>query len=460
MAGETTQFVPVSGRARLDVLDVMRGIAILGILYMNIPFMGSNVVAWLHDFRRLSWSASDQVTWAAIRIVWDGTQRGLFELLFGAGILIFTAKAMKPDDPVAVADLYYRRNLLLVLFGLIDIFVIAWVGDILLVYGLSALLLFPFRKAGAKVLLAMGLAFALLSAVGWPGGGGVIGYHERVERIHRIEALQEKKARGLALSPEDRKALEKWQEKVDAHDLSRPPSRELQGAIDAEKKARDGWPHEYVLASWSNWNKVFGDGNGTFFGVLEAVSGMCLGMALFKWGVMQGGRSMGFYAIGAVLAYGVGCGLRAWDVVQIYRFTPWPPPGTISGEFARLMVTAGHVCLINLAMKTAPGRALLAPFRAAGRMAFSIYILTSIVTLWFVFAPWGLGLWGRLGWTELAVAATVIDAGMLVLANLWLRYFVSGPLEWCWRSLTYWKRQPFVRRQASDMHLPPAALPA
>lgn len=430
------------------MLDVLRGVAILGILFMNIPFMGTNVSSWMGDVRRLSWSAADQVAWATIAIVWEGTQRGMFEFLFGAGILVFTARAMRPEDPVAVADLYYRRNLLLVAFGIIDIFLIAWVGDILLAYGLTALLLFPFRKTPPKVLLAMGLAFAALMAVGWPGGGGVIGYQERIAKIHKVEILEAKRVQGGKLSAEETKTLKTWQEKRDAHDLSKPPGKEAQAMIDAERQAREGGPHKYVMFAWFVWNKIFGDGNGLFFTVLEAASAMCLGMALFKWGVIQGERSMRFYAGLAVAAYAVGCGLRGWDVMQVYRFTLWPTSGLITAEFSRLMVTLGHVGLFNLVMKTGPGRKVLAPFKAVGRTAFSIYILTSVVALWFVFAPWGLGLWGRFGWTELAVAAAVIDGFMLVLANLWLRFFLSGPLEWAWRSLVYWKRQPFARRRA------------
>ncbi|PNU03094.1 DUF418 domain-containing protein [Novosphingobium guangzhouense] len=443
MAGELLQFGPVRGRARIDAIDVLRGIAILGILFMNIPFMGTNVSSWMYDFRRLSWSAADQATWATIQIFWDGTQRGLFELLFGAGVMVFTAKAMKPDDPVIVADLYYRRNLLLMLFGLIDIFVIAWVGDILLAYGLAALLLFPFRKASPRVLLAMGMSFAAFVAV-----TGAFEYQEQVERIHKVEALQQKQASGASLSAEDRKTLSDWQEKVDRHDLSKQPGKKDQQAIDAERKAREGWPHQYVMFAWFIWNKIFGDGNGLFFTVLEAVPAMCIGMALFKWGVIQGDRSAGFYAGLALAGYVAGCGLRAWYVVEIFRFTPWPNSGMMTAEVARLSVTLGHVGLFNLLMKTATGRTVLAPFKAAGRMAFSIYILTSIVTMWFVFAPWGLGLWDKLGWMQLMVAAAVIDVFMLVFANLWLRFFLSGPLEWSWRSLTYWTRQPFVRGKA------------
>lgn len=448
MAGEAVDLGPVRGKSRVDVMDAMRGIAILGILYMNMPYMASNVAVWMTDIRRLSWTASDQVVWAAIAIFWNGTQRGLFEFLFGAGVMVLTVRAMKPDDPVAVADLYYRRNLLLIAFGLIDIFLVAWVGDILLVYGLSALFLFPFRKLGPRPLVAMGLAFAAVAAIGWPGGGGIVGYSERAEMIRKVDAIEARKSEGAKLSDKEKKTLAKWQEKRDAHDLTQPLDKETQGMIAAERKAHEGGPYAFLRYSWGTWNKFFGDGNGTFFAVLEAVCAMFIGMALWKWGVIQGERTARFYAVVMVLAYAVGCGLRAWGVAQIYQFTLEPKTDWITDEFARLAVTLGHVAMFNLVMKSAAGRMVLSPFRAAGRMAFSIYVLTSVVTLWIVFAPWGLNLWGRFGWTEMAAAATVINLGMLVLANLWLRAFQSGPLEWLWRSLAYGKRQPFARKPA------------
>ncbi|WP_159976488.1 MULTISPECIES: DUF418 domain-containing protein [unclassified Novosphingobium] len=443
MAGKAVQLDPVRGRARIDVLDVMRGIAILGILYMNIPFMATNPAAWMDDIRRLSWSAADRATWTTIEVFWNGTQRGLFEFLFGAGVMVFTAKAMRPDDPVAVADLYYRRNLLLVAFGLIDIFLVAWIGDILLAYGLSALFLFPFRKAPAKVLLAMGMGFAAFVAV-----SGASEYSKRIEMIHKVESLEARQTQGAKLNGADKKILADWQEKREAHDLSKPPSKKAQAMIDAERKAHVAGPWAFLKNNWGVWNKIFGDGNGTFFTVLEAVCAMFIGMALWKWGVIQGERSVRFYAVTAVAAYGLGCGLRAWGVAEIFAFDLAPKPGWITDEFARLAVTLGHVALFNLAMKTGAGRSLLAPFKAVGRMAFSIYVLTSVVTLWFIFAPWGLNLWDRFGWAQLALAATVINVFMLVFANVWMRFFVSGPLEWVWRSLAYGKRQPFARRPA------------
>jgi uncharacterized protein len=451
VVGEAVSLGPVRGRARIDVMDVLRGVAILGILFMNIPYMATSVVSWMDDIRRLSWTPADQATWATIHIIWDGTQRGLFEMLFGAGMLVLTAKAMRPEDPVAVADLYYRRNLLLIAFGCIDIFVIAWVGDILLAYGLAALFLFPFRKASPKVLLALGLGFAAFVAI-----GGAVQYYDRIEQIRTVQALEKKQAQGAKLGEKDRKTLSEWQEKRDAHDISKPPTKKAQAMIDEERKAREGGPLGFLMYSWGVWGKVFGAGGGTFFTVLEAVCGMFIGMALWKWGVIQGERSRRFYAITAVAAYAVGCGLRAWSVSEVFAFTLEPKVGWMTEEIGRLAVTLGHVALFNLLMKTAAGAWALSPFKAVGRMAFSIYVFTSLVTLWFIFAPWGLGLWGRFGWAQLALAAAAIDVVMLVFANVWLRFYLSGPLEWVWRTLAYGKRQPFVRHRAEPVAATPA----
>jgi uncharacterized protein len=427
------------------VLDILRGIAILGILYMNIPYMGSNVASWMGgDMRRLSWSPADQASWAFVHVFWDGTQRGLFEFLFGAGALVLTAKAMRPQDPVAVADLFYRRNLLLIGFGLLDIFLVCWVGDILLIYGLAALLIFPFRKAPPRALFALGLLWAVATAIGWPGSGsGVVGYSERVARIAEVSRIETRQREHQPVSKEETKTLESWREKTASLDLTNPPGKEAQQQIDGEVKAHRAGPFAFMLYSWGVWHKVFAQGNETFFGVLEAVCGMFIGMALFKWGVIQGRKTKRFYALLALGAYAVGCGLRAWGVVELTRFTLEPKVIWITGEFARLAVTLGHVGLFNLIVKTGPGLALLSPFKAAGRMAFSVYVMTSLVMLWFVFAWWGLDLWGKFGWAQLYVLATVVDAIMLVAANLWLRVFACGPLEWTWRSLAYGKRQPF-----------------
>jgi uncharacterized protein len=80
-------------------------------------------------------------------------------------------------------------------------------------------------------------------------------------------------------------------------------------------------------------------------------------------------------------------------------------------------------------------------------MAFSLYFLQQIVGMYILFAPWGFNLWGRFGWAEMAAISTIGIVALVAFANLWMRHFVSGPLEWAWRSLSYVKWQPFLRRK-------------
>ena len=445
MATEGVSLSPVRGRTRIEVLDVLRGFAILGIFYMNIPYMGQNGSLFDTDIRRIGWTLADRSTWAIIEVFLEGTQRGLLQFLFGAGAMVLTAKAMSADGPVAVADLFYRRNLWLLVFGLLDIFLICWVGDILLVYALAALLIFPFRKLSARALIALGLLYATATAAGLTTSGGVAEYRARTELVQDVEAAQAKTIADVPLSTAEQETLEGWQKRLDRLDLTKPLDEETAEWVKGEADAHRASPAGLMTWSWSMWNTIFIDKNLTFFFVLEAICGMFLGMALWKLGVIQGQRSRRFYAMLAIAAYAFGCGARGIGVWEVLQFNPMPKTIWITEEFARLAVSLGHVALINLLVQTRAGKAILSPFKAAGQTAFSLYILTSILGLWVLFAPWGLNLWGRFGWAELAALATLVNVLLLVLANVWVRSFANGPLEWAWRSLAYWKLQPFRR---------------
>src|SRR5262249_36135454 len=110
-SGEESMLVPKVGRARIDTLDVLRGIAILLIFVLNIPLMGNPLYPFHADPRLLGWSPADQSYWWFQSIALAGTQRGILQLLFGAGAVILLERTMRRDGPVEVADLYFRRNL-------------------------------------------------------------------------------------------------------------------------------------------------------------------------------------------------------------------------------------------------------------------------------------------------------------------------------------------------------------
>ena len=438
---------PVRGRARIESLDVLRGFAILAIFYMNIPDMAGPLWLGFADPRAFGMATpADTYAFYFIRAVLDGTQRGLLEMLFGAGMLIMARRAMEPDGPVAVADLFQRRNLWLLFFGLCDVFLLMWYGDIIHVYALTALGLFCFRRLPARTLLMIGLAFATVQVFTGPfGHNGTLEYVERqqlIGQVQRIEALSpERKA---DLDQDDKATLQLWRE---LQDQVRPaPDPQTLAWAKEEKAARTGSYADYAMFNWTTYIRLTGMGV-LLFSVVEAAFTMLVGMALFKWGVLQGQRSARFYAALLVPCYVFGMGVR----LALAHFTLNPDVGgTIAGgaeEYARLAVTLGHVCLFNLLLKARAGRILLSPLKAAGQLAFTLYFMQQIIGIQIMFSPIGLRLPMAPGWATLMGWATIVFAILLVFANIWVRLVGMGPMEWLLRSLSYGQKQPWKVRE-------------
>ena len=193
-----------------------------------------------------------------------------------------------------------------------------------------------------------------------------------------------------------------------------------------------------------------------YWSVIEAFCTMLIGIALWKWGVIQGERDRRFYGVMLIAAYGIGFTLRGMGLAEELRFGPEPRTIWFTNEFARLAIGLGHVALINYAVQTRIGNAILQPFKATGRMAFSLYFLQQFVGMYILFSPFGFNLWGRFSWAAMTAIALVMIAAEVVIANLWMRYFTNGPMEWLWRSLAYLKLQPIRRRPVEAPGLAPA----
>ncbi|OAN67130.1 hypothetical protein A7X12_00420 [Sphingomonas sp. TDK1] len=429
------QLAPVRGAARIDVLDILRGLAILGIFFMNIPFEGQTALVMLNRPQMIGWTPLDQWSWAFVEVALEGTQRGVLEILFGCGLMVLAARAMRPDGPVAVADLYWRRNLWLLGFGLLDIFVFLWTGDILHVYALAALFLFPFRLLGPRVLLALGSLFALGMAV-----SGVPLYVERVELVAAAPLIEKKVAAHQPLTRDEQAKQKDWQKLLERRATGGEDARKIR---EMEKKGHAG-----------SWLAYAGMNIGFYIEfmlpelaltVAEAFCMMLVGIALWKWRVVQGGRSTRFYAILLLCCYVPGLIARAVGAHEALSPVPIAHSYWITQEPARMLVSIGHVALVNLLVRSGAGQAVLAPFKAAGRTAFSLYFLQQFIAIYILFAPWGAGLWGKLSWSGLYAVALAVLLFEVVLANLWLRMFAMGPMEWAWRSLAYVRWQPFRR---------------
>jgi uncharacterized protein len=171
---------------------------------------------------------------------------------------------------------------------------------------------------------------------------------------------------------------------------------------------------------------------------------MFLGMALLKLDVLTAARPASLYWNLLVAGYLIGLpvnALAAWLTVNA-RFDMMQVPFLLSTyHLGRVAVMIGHMSLLLLLLKGGLLQWLTNRLAAVGQMAFSNYISHSMIgTL--IFNGYGLGMFGQLQRHQLYFIVPVIWAFNLMWSPIWLRYFQFGPLEWCWRSLTYWKRQP------------------
>lgn len=214
--------------------------------------------------------------------------------------------------------------------------------------------------------------------------------------------------------------------------------------IAGEDAARSGTPADWARQQWNT--TLWLQQNGIEFPVVwEAAATMLLGAALFRLGILQGQRSRRWYGTATLIAYVVALTLRMPAANAGLDPDALPGIGEAVAEYGRIAMTLAHLFLVNWLVAGPRGARWLAPFRAAGQTALSLYVLQTLVLLWLVFPPFGLGLYGRLGWDGMMALALAVDLALLWLANIWVRHFRIAPVEWAWRSVVAGCRLPFRR---------------
>ena len=171
---------PVSDRERLKLIDALRGVALLGILLMNIP--GFAMADYFSESFKSDPANVNFWVDAVISVVFEGKMRALFGMLFGAGVLLFVSK--KEQAGRSVTGLFYRRMFWLILFGLIHAHLILWIGDILYLYGVCGMLVYLCRKV-KPIYLVLGVP--LVAVVDFTAGT-LFYQHLRDNRIAYVEA--------------------------------------------------------------------------------------------------------------------------------------------------------------------------------------------------------------------------------------------------------------------------------
>lgn len=437
-AGVTAVAPPTSPAERIFALDVIRGFAVLGILLMNILGFGLGGSAYTHATAEIGGADGlDLWAWIAQMFYFEGTMRGLFTLLFGAGVILYTSRLEKAGLGLRVADLYFRRNLWLWVFGLFNAWVLLWHGDILYFYGLAALFLFVFRNLPVRnLLLWAALLLSVQPMVGWRDYQELAGPHAQAP------ALLAKEKAGQKLTEQEEATLGEYRDsfksvKPDAADVAKDAA-EMRGG------------YASVAAHVRPQVRYFETDFFVTMGLWECLGMMLVGMALFKSGALTLGWSTRAYLALLLAGYGFGLTVNALEIRNVLSHPGDPVaamlPWTLTYDLGRIPTTLGHVALAMLVVRSGWFGSLLLPFAAAGRMALSNYLAQSVICL-FLFTGVGLGWFGQLQRHELYYVVFAIWAVELAWSPLWLARFQYGPMEWLWRSLTRWQVQP-IRKVA------------
>ena len=229
IAGPVTTASPTISSNRFSSIDVLRGVALLGILVMNIDLFGNPEI--VHDIPvGLPIDAFTgphiHINLALLLIKWmffEGKMRGLFTMLFGAGVILLTSRAERRSN-TEIADIYTRRNLLLMIFGILHACFI-WIGDILFDYGFIALLfLYPARKLKPATLLWLGTFLSVV--VSTVSTSLYLQATQDFNLSKKIALIQAQQSSGSPITATQKEMLHKWKDHVESQRVTAEKTRQ------------------------------------------------------------------------------------------------------------------------------------------------------------------------------------------------------------------------------------------
>jgi uncharacterized protein len=399
-------------------LDTVRGIAVMGILAVNIASFSMPDSAYINP---LSWgepSQADLIAWAGTFVLIEGKMRGLFSLLFGASMLLVIDRAKAREE--SGASVHFRRLFWLALFGLLHHYLI-WQGDILFHYAVVGSVAYFFTRSSTQKLWGMAIALLVASFL-WHAlqMGGVYAQTAMADAPGASAELRQIAAelRAGFAPPDDPNAL-------------------------AEAETYRGG-YEGIVA-----HRLESGATALFFFLmlygLETLGLMLLGMALLRSGFLTLEWASSRYHKWMLWAYLLGlpplAALAAWNwsigFDGLATFSTW----LAWAEPFKYVVLIGHAALIMLCVRSLSGGRLASRLAATGRSAFTNYLGTSLI-MTTVFYGYGLGLYGHLSRLDQWLVVLLMWALMLLWSKPWLERFRYGPFEWLWRSLSRGKLEP------------------
>lgn len=406
-------FTPVSESNRIDYMDLIRGLAIFGILIVNLRWFSlysPDVIGRFH------FPVADGIVRMLQNVLIEGKFYSIFSLLFGWGIALQISRSTKDDK--STAHFIRRRLFFMLLLGGIHLFLI-WEGDIVFLYGLVGFVLLSLRHFSNRTLFISG-AFLLLSPA--------------------LLYFLKMNYPWLNFPSE---MLSHWGEKIYQH----------YGWVDQDTSRTE------VLRKAKSWSTVIqitlGDAPYRFAylffvsrlpKVLGAMLiGFVIGRTNFYSQLAKHKRMMLYLSLAGLLVF-----IPLNYLLMVYMqddaaFQVMSMKGLSYSLLYALCVfplAIVFMMVVFLLYEVRIIHCILKPVLAVGKMAFSNYLMQSVVGI-FIFYGIGFGFMEQLGPLAWSILGIILFAIQIILSNIWLSYFKFGPVEWLWRSLTYKKMQPF-----------------
>jgi uncharacterized protein len=401
---------------RLPSLDIVRGVAVLGILLLNIVSFGMPEAAYYNPRAYGGAHGADLAVYLVNFVLFDGKLRGLFSFLFGASMLLVIERAEASDRSAAMV--HFARMGWLLVFGLAHLWLV-WRGDILAHYALVGMLAFTLRGMRPAQMLPLAAMLVIANTLIFAG------------LPMTVLDLQQPAANAAEAADNARQL----------HDLVSGFGIPAPAEIARELALYRGGYAGIVQARFAELEftplVILG-----LFGC-ETLAYMLFGMAAFRTGMLTGAWEPRRYRRWLLVCWGIA--LPAYIALAVYLvhadfslFAVTLAVMALATPIRPLMI-AGWICLILLLAKA--GGALTTRLAAAGRMAFTNYLATSLLCSTF-FNGYGLGWFGHLSRWQLYLVVLAMWALILLWSKPWLARFRFGPFEWLWRSLARGRLQP------------------
>lgn len=414
---------PVQQQERAAILDVLRGIAILGILLNNIYALSG--FGNLQDEQRKQFQTfpvDEVLNFFQVMLV-EGKFYSLFSLLFGIGFSIILIRNEKKG--LNALKIFYLRLFVLLMIGAVHIYFL-WEGDILLLYALIGLVLPLFRNCTNKSLLIWAIVLilspiaidAIKLIVKWGPGDFLMSMAERIDKRNGIIG-------------------EEWRTYL---------FKDGSGLQEFGNYQKTAFMYRYsTLLNTNRIPKVLGMfllgfyvGRTMMYANLQQHK--LLLMRVMKWGFIIG------------LPFSFAMANFEGDDKQVYK-SWWGMADTISYAFAIAPLSLAYTSAVCLLWLKAKRFSRLNVFAPVGRMALTNYLMQTIIGV-LLFYSVGIGLGQKFGIGYTFLIAIAIFSIQVIYSHIWFRYFQYGPLEWIWRQLTYGKRLPLRKQNENMLSLP------